>query len=324
MISSACTQLCIEKGINLYLLNRGISQRPVPSGAQLIKADIRGKNQVLTLLDKHQFDVIVDWIAYIPEHVKNDVGLFKNKTSQYIFISSASIYQKPPGHLPIRETEPLNNPFWDYSQQKIHCENYLMELFKNERFPVTIVRPSHTYDRTKIPIHGGYTTIDRMIKKKKIIVHDAGTSLWTLTHHKDFAQGFQALIGNKEAIGEAYHITSDDVLTWDQICVIMGETAGVEPQLIHIPSDFIRQFDKDWGDGLLGDKAHSMIFDNSKIRGINPEFKTNISFREGAKEIISWYFEKKSRQRVDPLKNQKMDEIIGAYESKAGKLSERV
>jgi nucleoside-diphosphate-sugar epimerase len=198
-----------------------------------------------------------------------------------------------------------------------------MELFISEQFPVTIVRPSHTYDKTKIPLHGGYTTIDRMKKNKQIIVHDAGTSLWTLTHHKDFAQGFQALIGNKEAIGEAYHITSDDVLTWDQICVMMGEAAGVEPHLIHIPSDFIRQHDKDWGDGLLGDKAYSMIFDNSKIKGLNPEFKSRISFREGAKEIISWYFEKELRRWVDPLKNQKMDEIIYAFESMAGNPSDR-
>ena len=196
-----------------------------------------------------------------------------------------------------------------------------MELFKNERFPVTIVRPSHTYDPTKIPLHGGYTTIDRMLKSKKVIIHDKGTSLWTLTHHKDFAQGFQALIGNKKAIGEAYHITSDEVLTWDQIGMILGEVADVEPHLIHIPSDFIRQYDKDWGDGLLGDKAHSMIFDNSKIKNITPGFNAKIPFKQGAKEIISWYFKDQSRRVIDQPKNQKMDEIIDAYESIAGKPS---
>jgi nucleoside-diphosphate-sugar epimerase len=296
-------------------LNRGKSPRPNPKHIQLIKADIRDINLVRSLIDTHTFDVVVDWIAYTPEHIKNDFELFKDRTAQYIFISSASAYQKPPAHLPIKETQPLNNPFWEYSQKKILCEQQLMDLYHRERFPVTILRPSHTYDRTKIPLHGGYTTIDRMLKGKKIIIHGDGTSLWTLTHHRDFAKGFIGLLSNSEAIGEAYHITSDEVLTWNQICEIIAQTAGVEPRIIHIPSRFIRYFDKDWGDGLLGDKAYSMIFDNSKIKRINPQFEAIIPFREGAKEIISWYFADESRKHIDNAKNRIMDEMISRYES---------
>ena len=315
VISSACTDLAINMGIELYLLNRGNSSRIPPKSAKLIKADIRNKETVKSLIDQHIFDVVVDWIAYNRIHVENDFELFKDKTSQYIFISSASAYQKTPANLPIKETNPLNNPFWEYSQKKIYCENFLLDVYEAHQFPVTIVRPSHTYDKTKIPLHGGYTTIDRMNKGKKIIIHDSGTSLWTLTHNRDFAKGFLGLVGNSGAIGEAYHITSDEVLTWDEICEIIGETIGMAPQIIHIPSDFIRQFDKEWGDGLLGDKAHNMVFDNSKIKKINPEYLALIPFKEGAREIISWYMADASRKQVDWQKDQKMDEIIENYVS---------
>jgi nucleoside-diphosphate-sugar epimerase len=315
VISSACTDLAINMGIELYLLNRGNSPRIPPKSAELIKADIRNIESVKYLIDQHIFDVVVDWIAYDRIHVENDFELFKDKTSQYIFISSASAYQKTPTHLPIKETNPLNNPFWEYSQKKILCEDYLLDVYEAHQFPVTIVRPSHTYDKTKIPLHGGYTTIYRMEKGKQIIIHDSGTSLWTLTHHKDFAKGFLGLVGNSGAIGEAYHITSDEVLTWDEICEIIGETIGMAPQIIHIPSDFIRRFDKEWGDGLLGDKAHNMVFDNSKIKKINPEYSAVIPFREGAREIISWYMADQSRKQFDWQKDQKMDEIIKSYVS---------
>ena len=208
----------------------------------------------------------MDWISYTADHVKTGYDLFKNMTSQYIFISSASAYQKPPHRLPIQETEPLYNPYWEYSRNKIACEKFLLGVFEKDNFPVTIVRPSHTYDRTQIALSGGYTALNRMRIGKKVIIHGDGTSLWTLTHHRDFAKGFIGILGNEKALGEAYHITSDEVLTWNQIYQIFADTIGVEAQVVHIPSDFIYRYDKEWGDGLLGDKAHSLIFDNTKIK----------------------------------------------------------
>jgi len=315
VISSACSELLMELGYDLYLLNRGISERPAAAGSKTIKADIRNVKQVSSLIEKKTFDVVVDWIAYTPDHVINDYNLFSSKTAQYIFISSASAYQKPPHRLPITETEPLINPIWTYSQGKIACEEKLMELFRTHRFPVTIVRPSHTYDRRKVPLYGGYTAIDRILKEKEIIIHGDGTSLWTLTHHKDFALGFVGLLGREAAIGMAYHITSDEVLTWNQICAIIGNALGKEPKVIHIPSDFIAKFDREWGDSLLGDKAHSMFFDNTRIKKINPVFRAKIPFQEGAREIVSWYSGDESRKEVNVLLSGKMDEIISRYKS---------
>jgi len=315
VISSACTELCVENGIDLTLLNRGQTNRPIPNVIKIIKADIHIPEQVKSILKNQRFDVVVDWIAYTQEHVENDYDIFKDKTSQFIFISTASVYQKPPKTLPIKETEALLNPFWEYSRNKIQCEQYLERMFQDYKFPVTIVRPSHTYDRTKIALSGGYTAVNRMREGKKIIIHGDGTSLWTLTHHRDFAAGFIGLLGNLKAIGEAYHITSDEVLTWNQICGIFADVIGVEANIIHIPSDFIYQFDRDWGEGLLGDKAHCMIFDNSKLRQLNPGYEAKIPFTEGVKEIITWYDEDPDRRNIDQTWDAKMDEIIDRYES---------
>jgi len=318
VISSACTTLCVEKGIDLYLINRGQTDRPIPSEVNIINADIRCIEQVKSLLANKRFDVVVDWIAYTADHVRMDYELFRDKTSQFIFISSASVYQKPPASLPIKETEPLINPYWEYSRNKIRCEEYLLKKVKKNNFPVTIVRPSHTYDRTKIALSGGYTALNRMREGKKVILHGDGTSLWTLTHHQDFAQGFIGLLGNDKSIGEAYHITSDEVLTWNQICEIFADTLGIKVQIVHVPSDFIALYDKEWGDGLFGDKAHSMIFDNTKIKRLNPEFKAKIPFREGAIEIVAWYNEDPSRKVINNRRDSIMDEIINRYGSLSG------
>jgi nucleoside-diphosphate-sugar epimerase len=314
VISSACSALCLEKGIDLYLLNRGISIREIPKAAKIIKSDIRDINQVKSLLEDKYFDVVVDWIAYNPSHINNDFELFRDKTSQFIFISSASAYQKPPVRLPITEDIPLINPFWKYSHLKIECEELLLSLHKRFNFPVTIVRPSHTYDKTKVPLSGGYTTINRMLKNKKIIIHDNGKSLWTLTHHKDFAMGFIGLLGKPETIGEAYHITSDEVLTWNKIYEIFGNILGLEPEIVHIPSEFIHKYDTEWGEGLLGDKAYDTIFDNKKIKTINPEYQAKIPFATGAEEIIKWYSADESRKQVNAVLDSKMDEIIEKYQ----------
>jgi nucleoside-diphosphate-sugar epimerase len=315
VISSACSRLAVSRGIDLYLLNRGQTARPAPEGAHILHGDIRDSAAVEHALGDITFDVVVNWINFRPEHVETDIELFRDRTGQYIFISSASAYQKPLSSLPITESTPLHNPFWAYSRGKIACEERLMQAYRDDRFPITIVRPSHTYDRTKVPLIGHYTDIDRMRKGKKVIVHGDGTSLWVLTHHEDLAKGFVGLLGNPHAIGHAFHITSDEVLTWNQIYTILAHAAHVEPQIVHVPSDVIAAFDPEVGAGLLGDKAHSVIFDNSKIKRLVPGFAATIPFSQGAKEIAAWFDADPARQVVDEQVNHLADKIIAAYEA---------
>ncbi len=313
VISSACSDLCIEKDHDLYLVTRGHSFRPPPKGAKLFKGDIRDSRAMHALLNEHEWDVVVDWIAFTPDRVKADIELFREKIKQYIFISSASAYQTPPERLPITESTPLSNPYWQYSRDKIACEKELFNTLNTIDFPVTIVRPSHTYDYTKIPLKGGYLFFDRLKKGKKIIIHGDGTSIWTLTHHRDFAKGFVGLLGQPQAIGEAFHITSDEWLTWNQIATLLANAAGYEPDIIHLPSDFIARYDPEWGAGLLGDKAHSMIFDNTKIKQRVPDFEATISLEEGAKEIIEWYADHPEQQTSDTNLDSGMERMISKY-----------
>lgn len=314
IISSACSQLVIERGHDLTLLNRGQSHRPIPEGAQQIQADIRDLAAAKEALVEHDFDVVVNWIAFTPEHIATDLELFSGRTGQYVFISSASAYQTPPARLPITESTPLHNPFWAYSRQKIACENRLMRAYRENSFPVTVVRPSHTYDQTLFPMRGGYTAVNRMRQGKKVVVHGDGTSLWTLTHHRDFAKGFVGLLGHPAAIGDVFHITSDESLSWNQIFQQVAAAAGTEAQIVHIPSDTLAHHDADWGSGLLGDKAHSMIFDNSKIKQIVPDFVATIPFWQGAQEIVAWYDADPARQTIDPAFDQLLDELIARYD----------
>ena len=315
IISSACSELALERGLDLYLLNRGQSFRPTPAGAKVLHGDIRSPDSVRAALGDLQFDAVVNWIAFTPEHIETDLALFNGRTRQYIFISSASAYQTPPVQLPITESTPLHNPHWAYSRAKIACEERLMQAYRDDGFPMTVVRPSHTYDKTLLPMDGGYTVVDRMRQGKKVIVHGDGTSLWTLTHHRDFAKAFVGLLGNNHALGETFHITSDELLTWNQIFELVAQAAGVEANLIHIPSDFIARFEPDWGAGLLGDKMHSMIFDNSKIKRAVPGFVAAIPFSLGVREIMAWYDADPSRHKVNADLDHRMDEIIAAYEA---------
>ncbi|MCK9244517.1 MAG: NAD-dependent epimerase/dehydratase family protein [Candidatus Marinimicrobia bacterium] len=314
VISSACSKLAIERGIELYLLNRDKSFRPIPDGAHLLKADIRDKEAVRRVIDKMAFDSVVEWIAFTPDQIEADLEIFKDRTQQYLFISSASVYQTPPAKLPVTEETPLENPYWEYSRNKIACEKRLRRAYQEERFPITIVRPSHTYDCTLLPMHGGYTIVNRMRKEKKIIVHGDGSSLWVLTHHRDFAKGLVGLLGNSNAIGEDFHITSDELLTWNQIFGILAEAAGAEAKIVHVPSEIIARFDPQWGDSLLGDKMHSMIFDNSKIKRFVPDFKAEIPFEQGAAEIMQWYDADPNRQVIDNTVDLLIDEIIRRFE----------
>lgn len=314
VISSACAKLAVQQGMDLTLLNRGQTNRPTPEGVKTIRGNIDDP-AIGELLADHHWDAVVDWIAYTPAQIQRDIDLFRGRTGQYIFISSAAVYQTPPARLPVTESTRLDNPFWDYAQAKIACEHLLMAAYRDEKFPMTIIRPSHTYNQTKIPLLGGYTTLHRMKQGQKVIVYGDGTSLWTLTHHKDFAKGFVPLLGHSGTIGEAVHITSDEWLNWNQIYEIMGQALGVEPRLVHVPSDLIAAFDSEIGAGLWGDKSNSMIFDNRKIKQLVPNFACSTPFSWGAREIIDWYNADPARQIVDEQLNDLMDRIISAYES---------
>jgi nucleoside-diphosphate-sugar epimerase len=315
VISSACSKLALERGVELYLLNRGQSVRPVPAGAQVLRGDIRDPASARKALGDLTFDAVVDWIVFTPDQLEADLELFRGRTRQYVFISSASAYQTPPAFLPVTESTILDNPFWQYSRNKIACEERLVRAYREEKFPITIVRPSHTYDRTLVPMDGGWTVVERMRRGQPVIVHGDGTSLWTLTHHSDFARGLVGLLGHARAIGEAVHITSDEWLSWNQIFGIMARAAGTEARLVHVPSDVIVAYDPNWGAGLLGDKSHSMIFDNTKIKRLVPDFECRIPFSRGAAEIVAWYDADPVRRKVNEDFSRTCDRIIAAWES---------
>lgn len=312
-ISAACCRRVVEAGMDLAVLNRGrTSVRPLPDGVPVLHADVRDPAAVAEVIGAHEFDVVVNFLAFTPDHVRADVERFAGRIGQYVFISSASAYQKPVARLPITESTPLRNPVWPYSQAKIRCEELLTEAYRADGFPVTIVRPSHTYDRTQVPVDAGWTVIDRMRRGKPVVVHGDGTSLWTLTHSDDFAVGFAGLLGNPRAIGEAVHITSDEALTWNQIHEMLAAAAGVEARLVHATSDAILARDEEWGRSLLGDKAHSVIFDNAKIRGLVPGYRPGIPFFLGAREIVDWYDADASRRRVSERFDALMDALVEA------------
>jgi nucleoside-diphosphate-sugar epimerase len=315
IISSACAQLAVERGIELVVLNRGSTgTRRLPSGAIELRGDIRDAASVERALGDRTFDAVVDWVAFTPEHVQADIDLFRERTAQYVFISSASAYQTPPERLPVTESTPLRNPFWQYSRDKIACEDLLTRAYRDDAFPATVVRPSHTYDQTAVPFDGGWTAVARMRAGKPVVVHGDGTSLWTLTHHVDFAKGFVPLLGHPRTIGEAFHITSDDVLTWNQIARSLATAAGVSAELVHVPSDAIAAADPEWGAGLLGDKAHSMVFDNAKLRSVVPDYRATIPFEQGAREIVAWYDADPARQQVDAHLDTVMDDLVKRYQ----------
>ncbi|MGD0678956.1 MAG: NAD-dependent epimerase/dehydratase family protein [Polyangiaceae bacterium] len=311
IISSAAARAALSRGIDVTFLCRGKTNRhPVPAGASVIRADVHDAAATRAALEGRRFDVVVQWIGFVPAHVERDIELFRGRTRQYVFISSASAYQTPPVRLPVTESTPLRNPFWTYSRDKIACEQRLVDAYRSEGFPVTIVRPSHTYDPALLPIHGGWTVIDRMRRGLPVVVHGDGTSLWTLTHHDDFARGFVGLLGHDAAIGDSFHITSDETLTWNQIVATLARAAGASPEIVHAPSKLIAAFDPDWGASLLGDKAHSMVFDNTKIRRLVPEYRAIVPYARGAEQQISWYAEDAGRRHVDASTNALLERII--------------
>lgn len=318
LISSACTRLAVERGMRVVLLHRGHDPER-EAGAETLCVDVRDEAAAVQALDRQHFDAVVDWVAYTPGDIERDLRLFAGRTDHFVFISSASAYRKPIVDWLIREDSPLDNPFWDYSRDKIACEERLMRAFREDGFPVTIVRPSLTYGDTQVPLVVNswtqpYTAIARLRQGKPLIVPGDGTSLWTITHNSDFAVGLVGLLGRRQAIGQAFNIMSDEVLTWDEIYRQVAAAAGAEARLVHIASDFIAACLPEMRGTLLGDKAVSAVFDTTKLRRLVPAFRTAVCFSEGIRRTIAWFDADPARQRVDVAMDARWDRLLSRYE----------
>jgi nucleoside-diphosphate-sugar epimerase len=315
-ISAAISRLLVTQGHELYLLNRGNRPDALPEGIISLSADVNEETQVSALIKNLNFDCVADFIAFVPEHLQRDYRLFKTKTKQFIFISSASAYQKPLSNYLLTESTPLANPYWEYSRNKIACEDCLMQLYREEQFPVTIVRPSYTYDERSVPLgvhgrNGTWQVIKRIKEGKPVIIHGDGTSLWTMTHNSDFAKGFVGLIGNIHALGEAIHITSDETLSWNQIYNCIARALNVSLNAVHVASEFLAaSSDYNFSGGLLGDKAVSVVFDNTKLKQLVPGFTASKRFDEGIKDTIDYILAHPEYQREDPEFDQWCDRVI--------------
>jgi nucleoside-diphosphate-sugar epimerase len=319
IISSACARLAVDRGAELTLLNRGRRPSLAPEGARVIAADIEDPAAVSRALEGESFDTVVQWIAYEPAQIERDLALFRGRTRQYVFISSASAYQKPVGHYLITESTPLANPYWDYSRQKIACEDRLMRAYREEGFPFTVIRPSLTYGDTQITLAvnswaKSYTVVDRMRRGKKVIVPGDGSSLWVITHNTDFAKGLVGLLAREQAIGHAFHITSDEVMTWDQWYTLTADAAGAAPNLVHIPSEFLAACNPESRGSLIGDKAVSVVFDNTKIKRFVPGYCATVPFTQGIRRTLAWFDADPARRQVDDAADAQWDRLIDAYE----------
>jgi nucleoside-diphosphate-sugar epimerase len=317
LISTACTALALAQGIDLTLLTRGT--RPAPAGVKTLVADIHDPAAVSAALEGRRFDAVVNGVAFTAADVERDIARFRGRAGQYIFISSASAYQKPPTHWLITEDTPLANPYWEYSRNKIACEDLLLRAYREDGFPMTIVRPTFTYGETQIPLamnswQRPYTAVARMRQGKPVIVPGDGTSLWTMTHNSDFAKAFNGLLGHQQAIGHSFHITSDEALTWDQLTQAVAAAAGVEAKIVHIASDFLAACLPDLRGGLLGDKARTAIFDNSKIKRFVPGYCATVPFARGIEASIAYFDADPARQQIDEQLDAQWDRLIAAYE----------
>jgi nucleoside-diphosphate-sugar epimerase len=321
-ISTEISKLAAKSGVELYLLNRGNSNARLEDldNVNYIQACMSDEGDVRQKLAGLNFDVVANFIVFTPEQAKRDIRLFSGITRQYIFISSASAYQKPLSDYLITESTPLCNPYWEYSRNKIACEEAFIDAYRNDGFPITTVRPSHTYDKHSIPLavhgeKGSWQVLKRIIDGKPVIVHGDGSSLWTLTHSRDFAKAFCGLMGNIHAIGEAVHITSDESLTWNQIYHCLGACVNKEPILRHISSEFLIKCDRALAGSLLGDKSNSVVFDNSKIKRLVPGFTAATRFDEGVRESIAFYMKNTFMQTPDPAFDEWTDRVIEAHDS---------
>ena len=325
-ISMAISRLLLSQGHTLYLLNRGSRNTGLSGDLIELKADINDEAAVAALISDLKFDVVADFIAFVPEQLERDYRLFREKTKQFIYISSASAYQKPLSDYRINEGTPLANPYWEYSRNKIAGEEYLMKLYREEGFPVTIVRPSHTYDERSIPLgahgeKGSFSVIKRMLEGKPVIIHGDGTSLWTITHNSDFAKGFVGLMGNIHAIGEAVQITSDESVTWNQIYQIIADALHVKLNAVHVASEFLDACsDYDFAGSLLGDKANTVVFDNSKLKRLVPGFTATIRADQGIRSTIEYVLSHPECQVEDPEFDDWCDRVIEALEEAKRKI----
>ncbi len=320
-ISMAISRLLLSQGHTLYLLNRGNRNTGLSGNLIELKADINDEAAVSDLIRDLDFDVVADFIAFVPEQLKRDYRLFGGKTRQFIYISSASAYQKPLSDYRVSEGTPLANPYWEYSRNKIAGEEYLMRLYREEGFPVTIIRPSHTYDERSVPLgvhgkNGSYSVIQRMREGRPVIIHGDGTSLWTLTHNSDFARAFVGLMGNVHAIGEAVQITSDESLTWNQIYGIIADSLGVKLNAVHVSSEFLDACgDYDFAGSLLGDKANTVVFDNNKLKRLVPGFTATVRADQGIRDTIAYVLSHPECQRQDPEFDSWCDRMINALDA---------
>lgn len=322
IISTAITKRLTEMdGVNLFLVNRGNRSSVIPENVTVINADINDEDFVRVQIKDLSFDAVCDFIAFVPEHLERDFRLFKGKTKQFMYISSASAYQKPLSNYRITEGTPLANPYWEYSRNKIACEDFLMKMYRENGFPITIIRPSHTYDERSVPLgvhgkFGSWQIVKRMIEGKPVIVHGDGTSLWTMTHNSDFAKAFVGLIGNAHAIGEAFQIMSDETLTWNQIYKAIADALGVELKPYYVSSDFLAAVsDYDLCGSLIGDKANSVVFDNSKLKRAVPDFVPTVRFDQGVKKTIDYVLSHKECQVEDSEFDAWCDKVIEVLEN---------
>ena len=319
-ISMAITRLLSTQKHELYLLNRGNRNGQIPEGVNVIQVDINDEISVIEKLGDKTFDAVCEFIGFVPEQIERDWRLFKDRTKQYIYISSASAYHKPVRNYIINEGTSLANPYWEYSRNKIACEDLLMKLYRENGFPVTLVRPSHTYDERSVPLgvhgkKGSWQVIKRMMEGKTVIIHGDGTSLWTMTHNSDFAKGYVQLIGNPHAVGEAFQITNDESLTWNQIYETIASVLGVRLYACHVSSEFLAAVsDYDYTGSLIGDKACSVVFDNSKIKSIAPEFKPSVRFEEGVRMAVENIMAHPELQVEDLEFDAWCDKVIHAVE----------
>lgn len=318
-ISAACVRRSVMRGHEVAVVNRGAARRTLPDVVTQISADVRDVAALKRAIGDSEFDAVADFLSFSPENVATSLETFEGHTGQYIFVSSASTYQKPTPHLPVTERTPLINPFWQYSRDKIACEDLLFDAYHKRGLPLTVVRPSHTYDEQSIPTLGGWADIARMRAGRPVIVHGDGTSLWTITHADDFAVAFTGLVGRSEAIGEDYTITGSHAPTWNQIYGWLATAAGVPaPDLVHVASDTIAALAPELGPTLLGDKAHSVVFDTAKVQALVPEFATTVTFDEGARRILSYYDGHPEAQVVNAKRDSQFDRIA-AYAQSAGR-----
>ena len=316
-ISASCVRRSVAEGMDVYVLNRGNNSksRDLPDSVTWLTGDITDRASTEEALGDLTFDSVVNFLSYGPEDAQQMVEIFGSRTKQYVYISSASIYHKPILQAPIVESTLRENPYLAYARDKLAAEDLLMQRYMQSGFPVTIVRPSHTYDEANPPLPGDWTIVDRLVRGDEIVVHGDGTSLWTLTHSDDLAQGLVGLLGNPRAIGEAFHITSDDVYTWDQIYTILADALGVEAKLVHVPSEFypVAAPDWFWSDLILGDLAHSAIFDNSKIRRYVPSFSPRLTFHRAALGMVQWRAEHPEETKPNPETDAFIDRLAQGY-----------